>query len=268
MALPVALRIAYDGARFPAYARDPAGGTVEDHLLAALAQEGLVPGSFKTGSRTDARVSALENVCKAVVDRPHLRGLVPALQAHLPDGLWVTAAAQVEPDWNPRHATRRQYGYWAADRGEDLALMEPACRAFVGRHDVRAFARLEEGRDPRRTTFAFAVQRDGALWRFTVEGDGFLWNQVRRMVSAVLAVGRAEAHARDIEASLADGRPHKAFRIAAAEGLVLERVVHPGLAWDPIAGRVDPKRVPREVQAARVRSAVAAHLQHLAPFPR
>ncbi len=109
--LHVALRIAYDGSRFEAYARDPTAQTVEDALIRALQEEGLVEGSFRTGSRTDAGVSALENVCKVTLERAHLKGLVPALQRNLPLGLWVTGAAPVDAKWNPRHAKRRHYRY-------------------------------------------------------------------------------------------------------------------------------------------------------------
>src|SRR5687767_15201226 len=52
--LHVALRFAYDGEAFDSYARMPGRYTVEDSLMAALASEGYVEGSFKTGSRTDA----------------------------------------------------------------------------------------------------------------------------------------------------------------------------------------------------------------------
>lgn len=275
----VALRIAYDGSRFAAYARNPAGGTVEDALLAALRQEGLVEGSFKTGSRTDAGVSALENVCRAQLRRKTLRGLVPALQKLVPDGLWVTGAAEVGPGFNPRHARRRRYRYVAALRGEDLARVAAACQAFVGRHDMRGFARMEEGRDPVRNVFAFQVEPltpasgaplDGAgrprLARFAVEGDGFLWNQVRRMVSAALAVGRGEAEVADIEATLETGKPHKRFRVAAVEGLLLERVEYDNVRWSQEAGALGRQLTGRPLQCAAVAGVVAAHLASLAPW--
>ncbi|MHB8632649.1 MAG: tRNA pseudouridine synthase A [Thermoplasmatota archaeon] len=266
MLLPVALRFAYDGGLFRAYARDPRGNTVEDHLEDALKAEGMV-GSLRTGSRTDARVSALENVCAATLERPHIKGLLPALQSRLPDGLWVTGAAVVDASFRPRHARLRRYGYQAIQRGEDLDGMQKACQAFVGRHHMAAFARLETGRDPNRTTGRFTVAaQEPQLWHFTVEGDGFLWNQVRRMVSAVLCVGRGLANVDDIVASLGTGVAHKSFRLAAAEGLVLERVEHPGLAWDPAAGALEPNALARMRQAAAARSQLAAHLAHLAPW--
>jgi tRNA pseudouridine38-40 synthase len=266
-ALTVALRMAYDGRRFDAYARDPGASTVEGHLIAALRREGYVEDSFKTGSRTDAGVSALENVCKATLERPHLRGLVPALQRHLPMGLWVTAAARVAPEWNPRHARRRHYRYHAFPRNEDLAAMREACAAFVGRHDMRAFARLEEGRNPERNVFGFSVDAEEGAWVFRVEGDGFLWNQVRRMVSAVLCVGRGEAAARDIVAGLRTGKAHARFRLVSANGLVLERIEFDGLEWDAEAGRLGPHAISRAFQDAHAGMLLARHLRGLAPWP-
>jgi len=263
----VALRIAYDGSAFDSYARQPGRRTTEGALLGALKHEGYVEGSFKTGSRTDAGVCALENVCRATIRRKTLRGLVPALQKHCPDGLWVTAAAPVAGDWNPRHARRRTYRYEALPRGEDPARLAAACAAFVGRHDMRAFAKMEEGRKPERNVFAFDVAEAGGAWSFRVAGDGFLWNQVRRMASAALAVGRGEADVEDIQASLRSGKPHKAFGLAPAEGLTLERVEYDGLEWDPLLGRLGPHLLPKDFLAARARLSLMTHLRELAPWP-
>jgi tRNA pseudouridine38-40 synthase len=267
LALPVAVRFAYDGSAFDSYARQPRRRTVENELIAGLRHEGFVEGSFKTGSRTDAGVSALENVCKASLDRPHIRGLVPALQKRVPDGIWVTGAAVVDEAWRPRHARRRTYSYTAIARGEDLAVLQQACAAFVGRHDMRAFAKMEQGRDPERNVFDFSVEHGDGTWTFHVTGDGFLWNQVRRMVGAACAVARGEAEVQDIERSFASGKPHRMFRLATPHGLVLEKVEYDGLRWDAEAGRLGPQLVPRFTQSAIVRLALARHLAELAPWP-
>lgn len=263
----VALRIAYDGRRFAAYARHLDRNTVEDHLIRALRTQGYVEDSFKTGSRTDAGVSALENVCKASVDRKTLRGLVPALQREVKDGLWVTGAVEVGERWNPRHAHTRTYRYAAVPLGEDLERMRQACRAFHGRHLMAAFAKLEEGRNPERDVRAFGVEERDGLWVFRTTSDGYLWNQVRRMVGATLAVGRGEAEVADIAHSLATGERHKAFHLVPAEGLLLERIEHEGIAWDPYCGRLGPHRVPRVLQEADVGHELARHLHRLAPWP-
>jgi tRNA pseudouridine38-40 synthase len=263
-----AVRIAYDGSRFDAYARDPGARTVEGEFLAAAANEGAVEGTFRTGSRTDAGVSALENVVSVALERPHLKGLVPALQAHLPVGLWATAATTVPDAWNPRHARSRSYAYHHVDQGEDPARFREAWSTFQGRHDMRAFARLEEGRNPVRDILVTSL--DGphqGLWTLRVTGNGFLWNQVRRMVDAAAAVARGEATVDDIRAGLQGGSPHRAFGLAPAEGLLLERVDYGDLAWDDAAGRLGQDRIRRGLQGARVRSDLLRHLGALARLP-
>lgn len=265
--LRVALRLAYDGTACESYARTPGRRTVEGALLEALAHEGYVEGSFRTGSRTDAGVSALENVCAVSLQRPHLRGLVPALQSRLPDGVWVTAAAHPAEGFDPRKATWRQYRYVAPARGEDAAALAQACLAFAGRHHMGAFARLEAGRDPVRSVESFTVQAEGGLWAFTVRGQSFLWGQVRRMVGAALAVGQRHALPNDIAAALASGVPHPRFTAAPAAGLLLERVHYEGLSWDGEAGRVQAEAAADALVQAEVRRHVARHLQGLAQEP-
>ncbi|MEK6986069.1 MAG: hypothetical protein AABX89_06785 [Candidatus Thermoplasmatota archaeon] len=263
----VALRFAYDGRRFDAYARHSDTHTVEDHLVRALRKQGYIEGSFKTGSRTDAGVSALENVCRATVERKTLRGIVPAVQKNLPEGVWVTAAAEVHEKWNPRHAIKRIYRYVAVPHGEDLATMKRACKAFHGRHLMTAFAKLEEGRNPMRNVHDFTVEEQDGLWLFRTTSDGYLWNQVRRMVGAVQAVGRGEAEVADIEESLRTGERHKAFHLASPAGLLLERIEHEGLEWNLYAGKLGAQRVPRVLQEADVGLMLARHLLELAPWP-
>lgn len=258
----VALRVAYDGTRFRGLARQPEGNTVEDALITALRPEGLVDGSLRSGSRTDAGVSAVENVLAVQLQRPHARGLIPAVQARLPDGVWLTGVAPIEDSWNPRHAVLRTYHYLAPRGAEALDLMVAACDAFVGTHDFTAFARLEQ-RSPVRPVVAFDVAAEGAFWRFTIEAPGFLWNQVRRMVDACTAVGAGRATAADIGSSLRSGVAHNAFGLAPAEGLVLAKVrFEPALEWLD-AGAIPPAKIAKARQEAYIRARVADALSAL-----
>ena len=263
-ATELALRFAYDGSAFESYARQPGRRTVEGALLEALGHEGLLAGSWRTGSRTDAGVSALENVARCALGRPHLKGLLPALQRHLPDGVWVTGAVSPPDGFDPRRAAWRQYAYLAVPDGEDVARMRTACDAFVGRHDVRAFARVEAGRSPQRTVLGFATEEADGLWRFTVRGESFLWNQVRRMVAAVLAVGRGEADEADIRGALRTGKPHRRFGLAPPEGLLLEQVHYDGLRWADEMGPMPEAGPQSALVEGHTRLAVAKHVRAIA----
>lgn len=243
--LNIALRFAYDGHAFPnGYARQPQGGTVEDALIEAARGAGYIDGSWAPGSRTDKGVSAADNVAKLALDRPHLKGLVPALQANLPAGVWVLGATEVDDAWNPRFHAVRTYQYVAPNHGEDAALLAEACQAFVGTHNMTGFARVESHRDPMRTVDRFDVEAGENDWTFTVASEGFLWNQVRRMVDAALLVARGGAAVADIEGSLASGQPDDRFGLAPAEGLLLRSVRYtPELQWDASAGTLDVRRL-------------------------
>lgn len=248
----VALRIAYDGSQFHAYARDGELHTVERSLLKAIAKEGFREGSFKTGSRTDGGVSAVENVVSFQLEHPQLRGLVHRIQNHLPEGLWATAATEVPDEFIPRYHALRAYEYFAPKRGENLKILQEACAIFQGEHDMSGFARVESHRNPVRQITTCQVEDAENFWKFTIASPGFLWNQVRRMVDAMLRVGRGQMPLEAIQKSLENGEPNAGFKLAPAEGLLLRSVTYPDLEWDPQCGMLEWDRLQKRRQTAKV----------------
>lgn len=231
----VALRLAYDGTRFQGSQRQPDARTVDGDLVAALGRLGAVPdpqaAAFATAGRTDAGVSATGHV--AAFDtafRPDR--LVRAVNAELDDA-WALAWAEVADGFDPRRAAvARTYVYHAAvGPDDDTDAASAAFAAFVGEHDFSRFARVEPHRSPVRRVDVARLHPRGGVWTFTVEGPSFVWNQVRRMVAAALAVGRGDATVQDVR----DGLAGKAvdLGVAPAEGLTLTDVRYPeGLvAW-------------------------------------
>jgi len=69
-------------------------------------------------------------------------------------------------------------------------------------------------------------RRDGLDLHFV--GDGFLRYQVRRMVGALLDVGRGQLALADFARLLDDPTPGAPLRTAPARGLTLERVFYRG----------------------------------------
>ena len=63
-----------------------------------------------------------------------------------------------------------------------------------------------------------------------VVASHFLWNQVRRMVGALVTVGRGEALPTAVRAWLDGSAPPPALSAPAA-GLFLEAVLYPGERW-------------------------------------
>lgn len=235
------VKFAFDGQLFSGYARQPEGGTVEDELIGALLRARLIDGpreaSFASASRVDRGVSALGAAAAfdtAAGPERALRSLnakTSSLLAH--------SIAQVPTGYDPRRrASSRWYRYHFPSLPDDGTLdvdaMVAAAREFVGEHDFTAFARLE-GRDPRRRVLRADIGERGGCWHMDIVGESFLWNQVRRMASAVLMVGMAQCSRGDIASALGDG-PGGPFPPLPAHGLFLMDVAYEGLEFLPVTG--------------------------------
>lgn len=236
--VPVALKIAYDGRRFDSFARQPQKRlrTVEGALLDALVEVGAVrnrnAAQLRAGSRTDKKVSARENVVTFRSKIPPER-LPWALAERVP-GLWALAAQEVADDFIPRLARWREYRYFIGERelpdGVDGKRLQEALKVFVGPHDFTAFAKLEADRRPQRVILEADVTGPShGMYTLRVRGASFLWQQVRRMVAAVLVVCQNEATLDEVEGLLVQPVRQAPWGVAPPQRLVLWEVHDPRL---------------------------------------
>jgi tRNA pseudouridine38-40 synthase len=108
---------------------------------------------------------------------------------------------------------------------------------MVGTHDFAAFAsRLEdEGASTVRRLVCFDVRREDATVVCDMRGNAFLPHQVRRMVGALVEVGKGKLSV-GAYAALLGGPPSSAGPAAPPQGLYLMRVLY---EQDPF-GEPDP----------------------------
>jgi tRNA pseudouridine38-40 synthase len=223
-----ALRLAYDGAAFRGFQRQPGLPSVQESLSEALSHIG-VHGQLEAAARTDAGVHALDQVvtfsARLALEPAELRA---AVNAATPPGLVCLDAARVPDRFGARASARtRTYVYlvgWPAPpEAAPYAWSLPDVRAFpdrpvirfdveaartalqsaVGDHDFAGFARpgdqtARRGVDPRatvRTVLAAEVIASEALplAALRLTGRGFLRAMVRNLVGAAVsaAVGAA-----------------------------------------------------------------------------
>jgi tRNA pseudouridine38-40 synthase len=236
----VALLLEYDGTRFAGSQLQANARTVQGELEAAILKTTGESVRCAFAGRTDARVHATGQVgafnSKSRLDPETLRN---ALNHWLPDDVAVRAAADAPPAFDPRRqALRRTYRYvvdngagrpvldrafvWHVRPSLDAALMHSAAQALVGEHDFAAFASALEDSAALtvRRLECFAVRRDGRRLTFEVTANAFLPHQVRRMVGALVEVGRAKITPSDYR-RLLDGLPSSAGPAAPARGLTL-----------------------------------------------
>lgn len=262
------LDLAYDGTGYAGWARQPGlrtvQGVLEDGLATVLrsAPRGDVPPRVTVAGRTDAGVHARGQVAHVDVvadalaaargrsDRADVEALTTRLAGVLPSDLVVRAVTRAPTGFDARFsALRRRYAYRVCDepaardplrrtavlwhrRPLDVAAMDAAARALVGRHDFAAYCKPRPDATTIRTLEEFAWSRpadgaDAGLVVAHVQADAFCHSMVRALVGASLAVGegrRAVTWPRDL---LDARRREGGATVVAAHGLTLEEVGYP-----------------------------------------
>lgn len=229
-----AFRVAYDGSRYFGFVRQPSRPTIEAELLKAFKKCGvyreLKKAQFRKAARTDRGVSAVGQVVALdVFKEPNLR----LINTCLPDDIAVLAAVEVGPRFDPRrHAQSKHYRYVCeALSNFDLPLARRAAKLLKGTHDFKHLCKHEQGRSTLRE-LKYASVRWQKILIFDFIAQAFLWQQVRRMISVLLAVGAGKLNLDELKRML-EGHAKQAMRPAPAEGLILVGVRYPSLVLKP-----------------------------------
>ncbi|MBM4249295.1 MAG: tRNA pseudouridine(38-40) synthase TruA [Euryarchaeota archaeon] len=227
----LALKFGYDGRRFHGFGRQPAQRTVEGDIMEALRglrilAAGAQPRAIGYGaaSRTDAGVSAIGNVLALDTDF-RKDALLRALNARLED-IWFHSLAGVPDGFQPKHARMRWYRYHLMyDDSADFSAFKKALSLFAGEHDFTNFCR-PEGRPAVRSIRKVAMRKTGQFIALDFFSQGFLWNQVRRMVGAALGVSRGELSLAGVRRALDRPKTKADLGLAPAEPLILMDIAY------------------------------------------
>ena len=234
MAMRLALKFGYDGRKFHGFVRQPGQRTVECDIMDALQNLRILapfasPRTIRYGaaSRTDAGVSAIGNAI--AFDTSFRRdALLPALNARLED-IWFHSTAAVLDGFWPRQAQMRWYRYHlSTNEIGDLDALRLALRLFTGRHDFSNFCRAE-GRSAIRTIRKLRVRKSGPFITVDLFSQGFLWNMVRRIMGAALAVSCGELRQAEVRRALDEPGRKADLGLAPPEPLILMDVAYEGV---------------------------------------
>jgi tRNA pseudouridine38-40 synthase len=239
----------YDGTGFSGWQRQPDRRTVQGVLEEALSRLCAGPTAALGSGRTDAGVHARgQAVGVRVPDRWTPVSLRRALNAVLPDDVWIAAAHAMRDDFHARFsATARRYSYyvgtdegagspfrrrteWGVTRPIDRSVLDDGARQLVGEHCFRAFAvrgTAPPSDDHQCRVFAAAWRdRDGGLV-FEIEANRFLHHMVRFLVGTMMDAGTGRRPASDFATLLAASDNDDVSPPAPAHALFLDRVRYP-----------------------------------------
>ena len=240
----IRLRLCYDGTRYRGWQRlageeNTIQGKLETVLSRILGETIEISGS----GRTDAGAHAMGQVASFHCESPMDCGeLLEQLRRYLPEDIGIYSCEEAAPRFHARlNAKEKTYCYrvWNGEepcvfdrryvyRLEEklsMAAMKSACECFLGIHDFSAFSSAKHSKKSNvREIYRFTVERKGPEIRFTVTGNGFLYNMVRIMVGTVLEVGMGKRGSEEILQILAGKRREAAGYTVPAKGLCLMEV--------------------------------------------
>ena len=224
----VALKFAYEGKNFSGYARQPGQRTVEQALLDMLSKRRILVDAktscFRTASRTDRGVSSLGNVC--AFDTDSSKETILSVFTEGISDIFIYGVQLVEPGFYPRHAKRREYRYYLKRDDLDVEGLLSAAGLFTGEHNFQNFARVEPLKNPIRTINNIVIVEKKDFLILDFYAQTFLWNQIRRIVSALEKTGKGILSNKQILTALEHPELKVDFQVAAPEPLILKDVIY------------------------------------------
>ena len=240
----LALTIEYEGTCYRGFQYQVDAPTIQGELERAIEKLTGERVRVKGAGRTDAGVHAEAQVVVFDTDSAlSTDTFVSALNHYLPDDIAVRAAYIAAQDFDPRrHAQSRTYRYSILNSRMpsplarrftchirdtlDVDRMRSAATMFIGEHDFRRFAApLPTGKTSSvRAIFNASIEQSGDVIAFRVGGNAFLQHQVRRMVGALVDLGRGRLSKDDLQAMIDNHETDKVAHSLPAHGLCLVKV--------------------------------------------
>lgn len=239
------ITIAYDGAPYVGWQRQPTGPSVQGLIEEALAELDGRAVTVHGAGRTDAGVHALGQVASFSLVRDTTADVVVrALNNKLPLEIRVREAEEVPASFHARFSAKtKTYRYrilnadvldpferayaWHVLGRLDVAAMAEAARMVEGLHDFAAFQGVggKTGSTAREIlTSEIVAGSQSGLLTYDVTGKGFLRHMVRAIVGTLVEIGRGRQRPGWIRDVIASRDRVQAGQTAPAHGLFLVSV--------------------------------------------
>ena len=259
------LLIEYEGTRYSGWqTQGNTPKTIQGNLIRA-AREVYNRVEVGGAGRTDAGVHALGQVAHLKIkEKVAPLELVRSINDRLPHDICVLEAVPVDEEFHARHdAKSRIYLYqisrrrtafakpfvWWIKHHLDARAMERAVSRLAGMHDFSLFTdRRNENESTKVLVDSAQLTEAGDLLLFRISASHFLWKMVRKLVAALVEVGRGNLAPEDFMA-LVDGEGTRFEPTAPPSGLFFEAVTFQGERFEkpiePIVPVVSPSPMGR-----------------------
>ena len=240
------LTLSYDGSRYNGWQKQGnTKNTIQEKLETLLSRLTGEEVEVNGSGRTDAGVHAMGQVASfRTAAEQDCEALLRDMRRYLPEDIGAISLEPAEPRFHARlNATGKTYVYrvWTEECPNvferkflytvteplDLESMEQAAKHLTGTHDFMSFcANKRMKKSTVRTITALHIDKIGGELRFSVSGDGFLYNMVRILVGTLLEVGMGKRSPDSIPALLEAKDRSQAGYLVPPHGLRLEAVYY------------------------------------------
>ena len=240
----IALRLKYDGSRYHGWQRQGnTENTIQQRLESALSRVLSQPVEISGSGRTDAGAHAKMQVASFKADTALTADeILAGLRALMPEDIAAHSLTDAPPRFHARlSCTGKTYVYrvqnspvpnvferkymYRIDEELDLEKMRSAAKLLLGEHDFSAFCSNKRMKKSAvRRVDEIRIDARGSELRFTVSGNGFLYNRVRIIVGSLLEVGAQRMTQEALAAALKSKKRENAGPTAPACGLCLYEV--------------------------------------------
>lgn len=216
-------------------------GELEQAVYKLLGERVDINGCSRTDAGVHANSFVFSTKLESSIDN---RGFQYGMNGILPPDISILGCEDAEPDFHARYDCKgKEYVYlihnseikspFLADRMYrswypiDAQKLDRACKAFIGEHDFKAFCAAACDKDVTvREIFDYSVVREGDTVRFTVSGNGFLYNMVRITVGTLLFINDGKLKEDSIAEIIASKDRTRAGKTVPPQGLYLNRVFY------------------------------------------
>ncbi|MCB0403779.1 MAG: tRNA pseudouridine(38-40) synthase TruA [Bdellovibrionales bacterium] len=239
----IRLTIEYDGSDYRGWQRQDGAPSIQETIENAIEKVVGERVPVKGASRTDSGVHAAGQVANFICDRYEASEWRKILNALLPATIRILESVEAADSFDAcRDARSKIYDYRVLNRRFASALdrrvyfyarpldWEGIARClplFVGQKDFAAFRGAgSSAKTSVRTIHRFEVVEESTpgLYRFRVEGTGFLKQMVRAMVGTVIEVGEGRRSVEGVREAIESKDRRCAGRTVPASGLCLTSV--------------------------------------------
>jgi len=225
-----AIKLFYIGMNYHGFQRQPDLVTIEGELLRVIKElkiiEDLKKAKYVAASRTDKEVSAISQVISFSSTQVPI---IPLINKSLPKDIKMWAISEVPEEFNPRkEAIYKHYKYIMPYDGENLEEMTKGASLLEGTHNFQKLSKPDKKDNTICTLLEVELRKQDNFIVFDFKGKRFLWKMVRKIVTALLHIGRGTMTLEELKMLLdPSGSTSRDVQPASSRGLILHNIEYP-----------------------------------------